>query len=149
MQNLHYLKYDASYNTAKVKRDTTLTDEQRAFMLTFLVDVVADLQSVNLEAVQEGEAFWRGQDYFEVLDNYTTLVNNYVLIMHDDTDVYDAANAFNFSLDAATDAIRSYDTEYRDCIVEQFLDATRNVQEELAIKIVGEYATNYWSKVAA
>jgi hypothetical protein len=60
-------------------------------------------------------------DAQEVLSNLEMLYNK-----HDDEEdfVLNETNAtWTFTLSDAQTALRSYDTEYRDCIVEQFEDA--------------------------
>ena len=88
------------------------TQAERAFITTFLADTLAGLISINADnCTDPAEAyFMRLQDAQEVLDNLQMLYN---------TAQHEPA-VFNFTIQQAGAAICSYDTEYRDCITEQF-----------------------------
>ena len=88
------------------------TQAERAFVTEFLADTLAGLISINAECVTDPteQYFARLQDAQEVMQNLQMLYN-----------AADADSAvFNFTLEQAGQAICSYDTEYRDCITEQF-----------------------------
>ena len=98
-----------------------LTQHEKDFVVEFLADVLHGLTINNVLSRQEGNGFIRMADAQEVLGNLEMLYNK-----HEDEDdfVLNETNAtWTFTLDDAQTALRSYDTEYRDCIVEQFEDA--------------------------
>ena len=87
------------------------TQAERAFVTQFLADTATQLVNVNACNVQEQEQyFMRLQDAQEVLENLQMLYN---------TAQHEPAQ-FNFTIQDAGKALCSYDTEYRDCITEQF-----------------------------
>ena len=87
------------------------TQAERAFVTQFLADTLAGLVSINAECVTDAEEYFvRLTDAQEVMQNLQMLYNT-----------ADADSAvFNFTLADAGVALCSYDTEYRDCITEQF-----------------------------
>jgi len=87
------------------------TQAERAFVTQFLADTLAGLVSINAECVTDAEDYFvRLTDAQEVMQNLQMLYNT-----------ADADSAvFNFTLADAGSALCSYDTEYRDCITEQF-----------------------------
>ena len=88
------------------------TQAERAFVTQFLADTLAGLVSINADNCTDPaeEYFMRLQDAQEVMQNLQMLYNT-----------ADADSAvFNFTLADAGAALCSYDTEYRDCITEQF-----------------------------
>ena len=98
----------------------TLTQVEKAFIVNFLAHTFAQLTQNNtdslVEALEPAEAkyfadssFIRLQDAQEVLDNLQMLYN---------TAEQEPAR-FTFTLEQAGQAICSYDTEYRECIIEQ------------------------------
>ena len=91
----------------------TLTQAHKAFVLQFVADVVAQLTTINVENVEEEQYFVRLTDVLEVLDNLQMLYSN----------VCNNTAKYNFTLAQAAQALLSYDTEYRECIAEQFEDA--------------------------
>ena len=99
----------------------TFTQHEKDFVVEFLADTLHGLTINNVLSRQEGNGFIRMADAQEVLSNLEMLYNK-----HEDEDdfVLNETNAtWTFTLDDAQTALRSYDTEYRDCIVEQFEDA--------------------------
>ena len=88
------------------------TQAEKAFVTEFLADTLAQLVHVNADnCTDPAEAyFMRLQDAQEVLENLQMLYN---------TAQHEPA-VFNFTLEQAGAALCSYDTEYRDCITEQF-----------------------------
>jgi hypothetical protein len=98
----------------------TLTQVEKAFIVNFLSNTLAALTENNtdslLEALEPAEAeyfadsaFIRLQDAQEVLEHLNTLYN---------TAEQEPAR-FTFTIQQAAAAICSYDTEYRECIIEQ------------------------------
>ena len=109
----------------------TLTQTEKAFIVNFLADTFNSLTQNNtdslLEALGPAEAAYYAQSYFirlqdalEVLDNLQMLYN---------TAEQEPAR-FTFTIAQAAQAICSYDTEYRECIIEQLECAcTLDLQE--------------------
>ena len=109
----------------------TLTQTEKAFIVNFLADTFNSLTQNNtdslLEALEPAEAAYYAQSYFirlqdalEVLDNLQMLYN---------TAEQEPAR-FTFTIAQAAQAICSYDTEYRECIIEQLECAcTLDLQE--------------------
>jgi hypothetical protein len=79
----------------------------------FVANVVAQLTAVNVDNAEEEQYFVRLTDVLEVLDNLQMLYNT----ADDDSAV------FTFTLAQAAQALLCYDTEYRECIAEEFEDA--------------------------
>ena len=96
--------------------ETRFTQDEKCFVLEFLADTLTGLTQINSETLREERNFARMQDCAEVADNYVMLLNKC-------TSEYDGADAYTFTLEDAGAAICSYDTEYRECICEQFEDA--------------------------
>ena len=87
------------------------TQAERAFVTEFLAHTLAGLVSINAECVTDAEEyFMRLADAQEVMQNLQHLYN------YADAD----SAVFNFTLADAGAALCSYDTEYRECITEQF-----------------------------
>jgi uncharacterized protein YmfQ (DUF2313 family) len=118
----------------------TLTQHEKDFVVEFLADVLHGLTINNVLSRQEGNGFIRMADAQEVLSNLEMLYNK-----HEDEDdfVLNETNAtWTFTLDDAQTALRSYDTEYRDCIVEQFEDACTDALADAEKKLLdADYAT--------
>ena len=93
--------------------DFTLTQAHKRFIVQFIADVVQQLTTVNVDAAEEEQYFVRLTDVLEVLDNLQMLYNS----AEEDSAV------FTFTLAQAAQALLCYDTEYRECIAEQFEDA--------------------------
>ena len=93
----------------------TLTQAHKAFVVQFIADVVQSLTALNTSCVtdDEEEYFVRLQDALEVLDNLQML---YATADEDSA-------VFGFTLAQAAQALLCYDTEYRECIAEEFEDA--------------------------
>ena len=100
----------------------TLTQHEKDFVVEFLADVLHGLTINNVLSRQEGNGFIRMADAQEVLGNLEMLYNKH---SEDEGDwiAGETVAKWTFTLDDAQTALRSYDTEYRDCIVEQFEDA--------------------------
>jgi hypothetical protein len=91
----------------------TLTQAHKRFIVEFVANVVAQLTAVNVEHAEEEQYFVRLTDVLEVLDNLQMLYAT-----------ADADSAvFTFTLAQAAQALLCYDTEYRECIAEEFEDA--------------------------
>ena len=109
---------DSNYALLTQQQQTQFTQAEKAFVLQFVADVLQSLTAVNIECAAEADAqyFVRLTDALEVLDNLQMLYNNL------DAD----AAVYNFTIAQAAQAICCYDTEYRECITEQFEDACDN-----------------------
>ena len=93
--------------------DFTLTQAHKRFIVQFIADVVQQLTTVNCENADEEQYFVRLTDVLEVLNNLQMLYNS----ADEDSAV------FTFTLAQAAQALLCYDTEYRECIAEEFEDA--------------------------
>jgi hypothetical protein len=102
----------------------TFTQHERDFVVEFLADTLHGLTMNNVASRQEGDGFIRMQDALEVLDNLQMLYNK----SKDDGDWIKGETdaTWTFTLEDAQDALTSYDTEYRECICEQFEDACKD-----------------------
>jgi hypothetical protein len=102
----------------------TFTQHERDFVVEFLADTLHGLTMNNVASRQEGDGFIRMQDALEVLDNLQMLYNK----SKDDGDWTKGETdaTWTFTLEDAQDALTSYDTEYRECICEQFEDACKD-----------------------
>ena len=110
--NTHCAVVDsANYALLTTEQQQTLTQAERCFIVQFLADTLASLTALNNESVLEGEEYvTRLTDALEVMQNLNTLYETY----EDD-------NAqLTFTIADAGAALCSYDTEYRECIAEQF-----------------------------
>ena len=96
-----------------VTADFTLTQAHKRFIVQFIADVVQQLTTVNCEYAEEEQYFVRLTDVLEVLNNLQMLYNS----ADEDSAV------FTFTLAQAAQALLCYDTEYRECIAEEFEDA--------------------------
>ena len=108
---------NANYALLTAEQAQTLTQAEKCFVVQFLADTLASLTAVNNESIAEGDDYvMRLTDALEVMQNLQMLYNTY----EDD-------NArLTFTIADAGVALCSYDTEYRDCITEQFEDACDN-----------------------
>ena len=105
---------DSNYALLTEAQKQTFTQAERAFVITFLADTLASLTTINAEcAVESEDYFVRLTDALEVMQNLQMLYN---------TASEDSA-VFEFTLADAGTALCAYDTEYRECIIEQFEDA--------------------------
>ena len=88
-----------------------LTQAERCFVVQFLADTLASLTQINNESILEGEDYvMRLTDACEVMQNLQALYDTYE----------DDSARLTFTLADAGAALCSYDTEYRECIAEQF-----------------------------
>ena len=118
----------------------TFTQHEKDFVVEFLADVLHGLTINNVISRQDGNGFVRIADALEVMQNLQTLYNAY----EDEEDfVLNKTNAtWTFNMEDAQTALRSYDTEYRDCIVEQFEDACTDALADAQKKLLdANYAT--------
>jgi hypothetical protein len=108
---------NANYELLTAEQQQTLTQAERCFVVQFLADTLASLTAVNNESILEGEEYvMRLTDSLEVMQNLQMLY-----------DTYEDDNAqLTFTIADAGVALCSYDTEYRECIAEQFEDACDN-----------------------
>ena len=102
---------DSNYALLTATQQQTLTQAEQCFIVQFLADTLASLTALNNESVLEGEAYvTRLTDALEVMQNLQALYDTYE----------DDAARLTFTIADAGAALCSYDTEYRECIVEQF-----------------------------
>ena len=118
----------------------TLTQHEKDFVVEFLADVLYGLTINNVLSRQEGNGFVRMADALEVMQNLDKLYNAH---KDDDDWIANETNAtWTFTLDDAEDALKSYDTEYRDCICEQFEEACADALADEHKKLLdANYAT--------
>ena len=117
----------------------TFTQHEKDFVVEFLADVLYGLTINNVLSRQEGNGFVRMQDAQEVMQNLEKLYD-----AHNEGDwVAEQVTAiWTFTLDDAQTALTSYDTEYRDCICEQFEDACTDALADEHKKLLdADYAT--------
>ena len=107
-------------NSIRVVRDKDVfTQVEKDFVIKFLVDTLDGLTHINVESRQEGAGFYRMCDAQEVMTNLTMLYDKNNAGTEDD----ESKIGWQFTLEDSADALLGYDTEYRDCITEQFDDA--------------------------
>ena len=108
---------DTNYALLTQAQLQTFTQAERCFVVQFLADTLASLTSVNNASILENEDYVvRLTDALEVMQNLQMLY-----------DTYEDDNArLTFTLAQAGAALCSYDTEYRECIAEQFEDECDN-----------------------
>ena len=107
-------------NTIRVVEDRDVfTQVEKDFVIQFLVNTLDGLTNINIESRQEGSGFYRMCDAQEVMTHLTTLYDN----NNANESIDDSKIGWQFTLNDSADALLGYDTEYRDCITEQFDDA--------------------------
>ena len=107
-------------NSIRVVADKDVfTQVEKDFVIKFLVDTLDGLTHINVESRQEGAGFYRMCDAQEVMTNLTMLYDKNNAGTEDD----ESKIGWQFTLEDSADALLGYDTEYRDCITEQFDDA--------------------------
>ena len=105
---------DTNFALLTAEQAQTFTQAERCFVVQFLADTLASLTTLNNESIAENEDYViRLTDALEVMQNLQMLYDTY----EDDT------ARLTFTLADAGAALCSYDTEYRECIAEQFEDA--------------------------
>jgi len=106
-------------NSIRVVRDKDVfTQVEKDFVIKFLVDTLDGLTHINIESRQEGAGFYRMCDAQEVMTHLTTLYDK-----NNANELDESKIGWQFTLQDSADALLGYDTEYRDCITEQFDDA--------------------------
>ena len=108
----------------------TFTQHERDFVIEFLANTLHGLTINNVQSRQDGDGFIRMTDALEVIDNLNMLYNKH---KDDDDWVNGATDAtWTFTLEDAQDALQNYDTEYRECICEQFAEACTDASADKA-----------------
>ena len=118
----------------------TFTQHEKDFVIEFLADTLHGLTINNVLSRQEGEGYIRMADALEVMDNLTILYNKH----NDDGDwvLGETDATWTFDIDDANTALTSYDTEYRECICEQFNEACEDALEDAEKKVLdADYTT--------
>ena len=120
-RDLHVNDYTENLvNSIRVVADVDkFTQAERDFVIQFLVDTLDSLTQINIESRQDGAGFYRMCDAQEVMENLTMLYDK----NNANADLDESKIGWEFTLKDSADALLSYDTEYRDCITEQFDDA--------------------------
>ena len=118
--DLHVNDYTKNIvNSIRVVRDKDVfTQVEKDFVIKFLVDTLDGLTHINIESRQEGAGFYRMCDAQEVMENLTMLYDK-----NNANELDESKIGWQFTLEDSADALLGYDTEYRDCITEQFDDA--------------------------
>ena len=111
---------DSNFNLLTAEQLQTFTQAEAAFVLVFLADTLASLTQINADCATDAHDnyFARLADAQEVMQNLQMLYDT----LDDDND----CTNIQFTLADAGAALCSYDTEYRECIAEQFEDACDN-----------------------
>jgi hypothetical protein len=106
----------------EVADKTRFTQLEKDFVVEFMANTLHGLTLNNVESRAEGDGFIRMADALEVMDNLQMLYGKHE--EHDgDWQKGETVAKWTFTLAEARDALCSYDTEYRDCITEQFEEA--------------------------
>lgn len=96
--------------------EAELTMQEKQFIVDFLAGTISAETEINAESLADekfGPSFARIQDPIEVAQHYIAIM---------ETADYDSAT-YTASTEKFAEAIYSYDTEYRESIVEQFMYA--------------------------
>ena len=119
-KDLHVNDYTKNLvNTIRVVKDKDVfTQVEKDFVIQFLVDTLDSLTNINIESRQQGDGFYRMCDAQEVMTHLTTLYDK-----NNANELDESKIGWQFTLQDSADALLGYDTEYRDCITEQFDDA--------------------------
>ena len=115
---------DANYELLTAEQKTTLTQTEKCFIMQFLADTLQALTHTNTEVLADEGNFSRYTDTHEVAENYLMLLKR-------SNCEWDGNDSYEFTIADAGVALCSYDTEYRDCIIEQFEDACDNAAKQL------------------
>jgi hypothetical protein len=107
---------NANYALLTAEQKQTLTQAEKCFIMQFLADTLQALTQSNTEVLAEESNFARYTDTCEVAENY-------VMLLKRSNCEFDNNDSYEFTIADAGTALCSYDTEYRDCITEQFEDA--------------------------
>ena len=118
--DLHVNDYTKNIvNSIRVVKDKDVfTQVEKDFVIQFLVNTLDGLTHINIESRQEGAGFYRMCDAQEVMENLTMLYDK-----NNANELDESKIGWQFTLQDSADALLGYDTEYRDCITEQFDDA--------------------------
>ena len=108
-----------------VKDKDVFTQVEKDFVIQFLVNTLDGLTHINIESRQEGAGFYRMCDAQEVMENLTMLYDK-----NNANELDESKIGWQFTLEDSADALLGYDTEYRDCITEQFDDACNDACED-------------------
>ncbi len=107
-------------NSIRVVADVDkFTQAERDFVIKFLVEVLDGLTEINIESRVAECGFYRMCDALEVMQHLSMLYEKNNV----NTEREDSKIGWEFTLSDSADALLGYDTEYRDCITEQFDDA--------------------------
>ena len=98
----------------------TLTQVEKAFIVNFLSNTFANLTQNNtdslVEALEPAEADYYADSYFIRLQDAQEVLEH-LNVLYSTAEQEPAR--FTFTIQQAAAAICSYDTEYRECIIEQ------------------------------
>ena len=135
MQTINYSTTVQDYFkhlTNECADEARFTQDEKCFVLEFLADTLVGLTQINSETLREEREFGRMQDCSEVAENYVKLLDKHVRGDYVVVDgVYEQEEEYyTFTLEDAGAALCSYDTEYRECITEQFEDALNEYFEQ-------------------
>jgi hypothetical protein len=125
--DLHVNDYTKNIvNSIRVVKDKDVfTQVEKDFVIQFLVNTLDGLTHINIESRQEGAGFYRMCDAQEVMENLTMLYDK-----NNANELDESKIGWQFTLEDSADALLGYDTEYRDCITEQFDDACNDACED-------------------
>ena len=132
-------------STSDVEDMQRFTQEEKDFVVDFLASTLDGLTNINTQARANGDGFMRMCDAREVLQNLDMLYGKH---KEDDGDWQksEVKAEWTFTLEDAREALLSYDTEYRDCISEQFDEACFDKwRGELMNKDVNEQVEHWLS----
>lgn len=126
-KNLHVNDWTKNIvNSIRVVEDKDVfTQVEKDFVIQFLVNTLDGLTNINIESRQEGSGFYRMCDAQEVMTHLTNLYDK-----NNANELDDSKIGWQFTLEDSADALLGYDTEYRDCITEQFDDACNDACED-------------------
>jgi len=146
----NYSKIDSMWdvlvlNTSEVEDMQRFTQAEKDFFMDFLAGTVEGLTSINTESRANGDGFMRMCDATEVLGNLVKLYEKHEQD-NGDWQKSEVKAEWTFTLEDAREALLSYDTEYRDCISEQFDEACfEKWRGELMNKDVNEQVEHWLS----
>tara|TARA_B100000212_G_scaffold180167_1_gene135591 strand:- start:750 stop:1238 length:489 start_codon:yes stop_codon:yes gene_type:complete len=146
----NYSKIDSMWDvlvtsTSEVEDMQRFTQAEKDFVIEFLASTLEGLTCINTESRANGDGFMRMCDATEVLQHLAML---YEKFEEDEGDWQKSGVTANwtFTLEDARTALLSYDTEYRDCIGEQFDEACfEKWRSELMNKDVNEQVEHWLS----
>lgn len=150
MQKVDYSKINSMWDvlvtsTSEVEDMQRFTQQEKDFVIEFLASTLDGLTHINTESRANGDGFMRMCDAQEVMSNLTMLYDKHEEDNGDWQKSKVTAN-WTFTLEDAREALLSYDTEYRDCISEQFEEACfEKWRENLMNKNVNEQVEHWLS----